>query len=207
MKPIKQSTIVGLFIVLVAICSAEAVPPPPVNQTIGMVDRAFSSLDEDDCRVCHDSGVPDRHHGLYGLTIPDPSNVLYPDADGNGSPDTGYSCLSCHDQNFTVLRDCTVCHTSTPHHMTASAEAGHCADCHGDIVDRPDDEHYIPSYAPSMVTPYVGRKSADDGGGQPANDYGTLAGGCAYCHDADDPVSPTLRPVKSTLANHTAPWL
>jgi len=50
-----------------------------------------------------------------------------------------------------------------------------------------DDGHYIPSYPASLVTPTVGK----EGNGMPANGYGTNAGGCAYCHDGDDPVSPT----------------
>ncbi len=64
------------------------VPAPPVNQTIGMFDGLIGEMQEADCRVCHDSGVPDRHHLLDGQPIPPGSLVPYPDADGDGNPDT-----------------------------------------------------------------------------------------------------------------------
>lgn len=67
---------------------------------------------ETDCRVCHDSGVPDRHHVLYGLPIAQASVVPYPDTDGDGQPDLTYGCLNCHDANITVERNCVACHSS-----------------------------------------------------------------------------------------------
>ena len=51
------------------------VPAPPVNQKIGMLDVLFDELTETECRSCHDTGVPDRHHLLYGTTIPPGSFV------------------------------------------------------------------------------------------------------------------------------------
>lgn len=121
------------------------VPAPPVNQTIGMLDTVAGNLDEADCRVCHSSGVPDRHHNLYGEPIP-------------GAPDDEiYTCLGCHGDNFTVVRDCLVCHNDgSPHHATEAAIALDCKSCHGDLVDNPGDDHYIPTYDPSLVTPYRG---------------------------------------------------
>ena len=49
---------------------------------------------EADCRVCHDAGVPDRHHALYGLPVVPGSMAPYPDADGDGLPDLTYGCLN-----------------------------------------------------------------------------------------------------------------
>ena len=46
------------------------VPAPPVNQTIGLPDVEFDGNTEAECRVCHDSGMPDRHHLLYGSSMP-----------------------------------------------------------------------------------------------------------------------------------------
>jgi len=153
------------------------VPAPPVNQDLGMVDVDIGNMVEADCRICHASGVPDRHHNLYGQPIPPGSVVPFPGA----GPD--YVCLSCHTPhgNFTVVRDCTQCHTTSPHHTTPSAQAGDCVACHGDLVDNMGDGHYIPTYAPSLVTPERG----DGGDGLPLNSRGTGAGGCAYCHDDD----------------------
>jgi hypothetical protein len=67
---------------------------------------------EDDCRACHDSGVPDRHHRLYGQLIVQDSAVPYPDANGDGTPEIIYGCLHCHDPGFRVERNCVACHAS-----------------------------------------------------------------------------------------------
>jgi len=160
------------------------VPPPPVNQSIGMADVGFPSHSEADCRVCHDSGVEDRHHVLYDERIIPGSVVPYPDSDGDGTPDIYYDCLNCHDQNFTVVRDCLACHTSSAHHSTQIAQSGDCTSCHGDLVDNMSDGHYIPSYDVSLVTPL-----RSVGAGRPDNSYGKGAGACDYCHDQD-----TLQP-------------
>jgi hypothetical protein len=70
------------------------VPAPPVNQSIGMLDVDLGTLTEADCRVCHDSGVPDRHHLLYDQLVPDPSLVPYPQFNTPDPPDELYSCMS-----------------------------------------------------------------------------------------------------------------
>jgi hypothetical protein len=164
-----------------------AVPAPPVNQELGQPDVAFGSLTEADCRVCHDAGIPDRHHVLYDEEIPDDSEVPYPDSDGDGIFDTNYVCLSCHDQDFTVVRDCLACHLSSPHHETPAALSRDCVSCHGDLVDNFDDGHYIPTYSPSLVTP-----APSQGAGLPLNNRNNGAGACNYCHDDDGLVPPTI---------------
>jgi len=68
---IKASTLAILLLLAGAAVSLAAVPPPPVNQNLGITDTSFNDLTEADCRVCHDSGVPDRHHLLYGTPIPE----------------------------------------------------------------------------------------------------------------------------------------
>lgn len=67
---------------------------------------------EDDCRSCHDSGVPDLHHVLYGQAIVQDSVVPFPDATGDGVPESSYGCLNCHDSSLTVVRNCVACHSS-----------------------------------------------------------------------------------------------
>ena len=164
------------------------VPAPPVNQNIGIADVPFGVFLEPDCRVCHNSGLPDRHHLTVGQPIPPGSLVPFPDANGNGIPDTDYSCESCHGPGFIpetsmVYRDCTLCHnTSSPHHETILAQARNCTACHGDLVDDFDDGHRIPAYEPSLVTPWGSNKPT---GGEPKNSYGMSAGNCNYCHDQD----------------------
>ena len=54
-----------------------AIPPPPVNQTIGIPDGIFDDLVEAECRACHEdpdivSGgthIPNRHHNLMYSSI------------------------------------------------------------------------------------------------------------------------------------------
>ena len=104
-----------IFILTFFICSEYkawgAVPPPPVNQLIGIVDSIFQNSIEADCRICHDQGLPDRHHLLIDMIIPDPTNSPF------GIPGSPYGCLSCHAEDissgiivFLVERDCLVCH-------------------------------------------------------------------------------------------------
>ncbi len=186
-KTLRFIVIVGMVQFLASAARAD-VPAPPVNQVIGFKDVSLGDLTEADCRVCHASGVPDRHHNLVSKTIPSGSIVPYPDSDGDGVADTSYVCLSCHDQNFTVVRDCTACHNgSSPHHTTPDAQARHCVACHGDVVDNYDDGHYVPSYTPSLVTP-----SPSDGNGLPLNSRGNGAGACTYCHDEDGLSPPVI---------------
>jgi hypothetical protein len=152
-----------------------------------MDDVAIGDMTEADCRLCHDSGVPDRHHLLYGQPIPPGSLVPYPDADGDGNPDAVYGCLNCHDENFTVVRDCVACHSSSAHHTTPAATSRHCAACHGDLVDDFDDGHYVPTYDPSLVTP-----TRSQGDGLPLNSRFHGAGACDYCHDYDGLSPPVI---------------
>jgi hypothetical protein len=183
----------GITLFIAGLLRAD-IPAPPVNQTIGIDDVSVGELAEADCRVCHDSGIPDRHHNLYGQPIPPGSLVPFPDADGDGIPDTNYGCLNCHEEDnsggiidFLVERDCTVCHTTSPHHTTPLAQSGDCVACHGDIVDNMGDGHYIPTYAPSLVTP-----TRSMGDGLPLNSRGNGAGACNYCHDDDGLTPPVI---------------
>ena len=117
-------TAIGGLMLCVASTGWTDVPAPPVNQTIGMPDVLFGELTEADCRVCHDSGVPDRHHLLYDTPIPPGSLVPYPDADGDGIPDTIYTCLNCHATTRPLLAGpgtVLTCHTSSAHHRTPAA--------------------------------------------------------------------------------------
>ena len=74
------------------------IPAPPVNQSIGIFDSSIGAMDEADCRICHSGPVDDRHHMLYDSVIPPLSVVPYPDEDNDGK----YTCLSCHDTDFSV---------------------------------------------------------------------------------------------------------
>jgi hypothetical protein len=169
-----------------AVPSWADVPPPPVNQNIGIPDGVFNTLVEANCRACHEDTtvvnpgtLPNRHHLLVGAIIPDPT------AAPAGTPGSKYECLSCHQlvwdaatysYNFVAFRDCLLCHEqqagqASVHHLTAKAQQNDCKACHGPI-DNPGDGHYIPTYDPSLVTPQTGLGTGENG-----------EGGCAFCHD------------------------
>jgi len=84
---------------------------------IGGEDAGYGHVGRDagpgdsDCWGCHGftfidepANDADRHHNLYGGTIPSSTDVPF------GAPGEMYVCLSCHDQALTVVRDCSVCH-------------------------------------------------------------------------------------------------
>lgn len=186
MKLLWRVTLAMPVMMLMAATSWATVPPPPVNQIIGLPDGVFDALDEAGCRACHEDSnivnpgtIPDRHHVLVGEVIPDPT------AAPSGDPGDAYACLSCHELEidpdtgafvFVNFRDCLLCHSqiagASVHHSTATAESLDCKACHGPI-DNPLDGHYIPDYPATMVTPYTGFGTGTDG-----------KGGCKFCHAA-----------------------
>ncbi len=158
------------------------------------------------------------------------SKVPVPDSDSDGSNDTNYACLSCHEQTlvggvitFTVTRDCTQCHVvdsqneGSVHHLTGDAKAGVCTSCHGDFVDDKDDGHAIPTYSPSLVTPEPsshGDAMCDDGitpcpngwecGSGTCIEPATPAGGCNYCHDTGTDTGSGLDVINNHDTHHNA---
>jgi hypothetical protein len=65
------------FTMTCAVVSFANVPPPPVNQIIGIPDTTFNNLVEADCRFCHedpnivdDENIPNRHHLKVGTPVP-----------------------------------------------------------------------------------------------------------------------------------------
>jgi hypothetical protein len=240
---IKASTLAVLLLLGGAAVSLAAVPPPPVNQILGTIDTEFNALTEADCRVCHSSGLPDRHHVLYGTAIPEgvcntqqfvcqndvecqqdtcntqtgfcvnqPSITCTANGDADCQtdycirdsvapnapppPSGNYECLSCHtleynpvtmSYEFEPFRDCLQCHFNelrpgstspqepTVHHRGPTAAVNlDCVACHGSLVNGVFDDHYIPTYAPSLVTPWPSGKV--DGG--PNGE-----GNCNFCHN------------------------
>jgi hypothetical protein len=108
---------------------------------------------------------------------------------------------------FIVARDCMVCHRQlfgdhhgySPHHSTPLAQADldddgvrdtnadgdpvtYCSECHGSLVTDLGDGHIIPTYNPSLITPWRSQKVNGDSSN--VNSRGTEAGNCNYCHDS-----------------------
>ena len=147
---------IAIAIVLFTGIIMAIIPPPPANQMVGFYDTSVNQLDENNCRVCHNStylgGVPTRHHLLV--------------------PMGEYGCNDCHPvvtgpngEGVLIDRNCIACHNGTafyanpsliagrPHHNTTLAQDRDCAACHGGVIDNYNDGHYIPTYGVSIVTP------------------------------------------------------
>jgi hypothetical protein len=139
--------------------------------------------------------LPDRHHLKVGTAIPTGSDVPNPDSNGDGIPDTAYACLNCHSlvwdpaafsyvlvQNF---RNCMNCHIQTAeatvHHKTTWAANQDCKACHGGVINNPLDGHYVPTYQPSLVTPWPSGKP--NGDTSITSSAGTHPGNCNFCHN------------------------
>lgn len=167
------------------------VPPPPVDQNIGITDRIFTTFAAGDCLKCHDGNngntctdpaqsctvISARHHALL-----DPANPKYKPS---------FGCTTCHsiqsDGTAVIPLNCVQCHTKSPHHATVAAQARHCASCHGSVVQNYDDGHYIPTYAKSSVTPDTNCRVWTDTAHTTCK-----AGGCAACHTASTAVTPAI---------------
>lgn len=189
--------------------SVAAVPAPPVVQNQGIPDGVFNNLVEELCRGCHNQNpppeipvdptyLPDRHHLQVGVTIPPNSDRPNPDPDGDGVINTVYECLSCHSMTYNPVtytydlvqnfRNCLNCHTQTAeatvHHLTQLASDQNCQACHGGKINNPLDGHYVPTYQPSLVTPWPsGKPNGDD---SLISSAGTSPGNCNFCHNTAD---------------------
>jgi len=76
------------------------------------------------------------------------------------------------------------CHNATPHHGTPQACSQDCQACHGGFINNPGDGHYVPTYQPSLVTPWPsGKPNGDD---SIVNTAGTSPGNCNFCHNTAD---------------------
>lgn len=185
-KKMKRRTrLLRLTIVIAVLASigitVAVIPPPAVDQTLGLYDTVCSEFGESDCRSCHSSGVPDAHHLLVG-----------PGSDS-------YKCKDCHPPGsgggVAVTRDCTVCHDTTPHHEADAAWDRHCSECHGSFVDDYDDGHYIPDYEPSLITPDTAYRVINE-------TTGKKWGGCEACHEPDPTMDPKIE--SNSVTHHTA---
>jgi hypothetical protein len=192
-----QQSLIIVVCIVIATCAWSLpvfadVPPPPVNQLIGFYDSFLTDPTEATCRNCHDNGLEDRHHLLMNEIIPQRTDAPF------GTPGTPYACLSCHIEDvsggvitFLVERDCLQCHVfipdskpATPHHITQDALDRHCSTCHGSVVQDFDDDHYIPEYDISGVTPDPSCKTWDG----PI----CVSGGCYVCHTDDPTANPAI---------------
>ncbi len=194
-----------MFALAMAMVSWAAVPPPPVNQLLGIPDSVFNNQVEGDCRGCHQPQTDNvnRHHLLVDTPISCPS--ASPNADCTAAPPApgNFGCLTCHQlmwdgssYGFAPFRNCLLCHDqiagqASVHHLTQAAETLDCRACHGPI-DNPGDGHYI-STGNAPYGPLPGFGPGPNG-----------SGGCAFCHDTPDRTNPGLDPASGVLVYNDA---
>lgn len=192
-KKIVTSMLASACLVIGAAAAVMALPPP-APQALGIYDAKFTTFTRDECLGCHGSDailVP-RHHNLINSK--------------------NMACLDCHTMvpdgtggfTFADFRTCNVCHTSSPHHMSAKAVAQDCQFCHGSFIDNPLDGHYVPTYAVSSVTPMPSGRTVVVPGTTPA--VQAIVQGCEACHQASaaaiDPKTNLPRPISSNADTH-----
>lgn len=183
----RKILLVAITFLVLAGLGIAVVPPPPANQNIGAAyDTSVNQLVEQNCRNCHTSGVPDRHHNLV--------------------PTGEYNCNNCHPvvtgpngQSVLLDRNCIACHNGSafyananlkagrPHHNTTWAQVRNCKQCHGAFVDNYNDGHYIPTYNVSLVTPDTSYNASATNA-----TTGKKWGGCEACHEADLGATPDI---------------
>ena len=173
------TTLMILLLVSLAIAAIPP-PPPPANQNIGLYDTVFTGFTTAECKniECHgDEKIPDRHHML--------------------AKNEGYDCLDCHtliDGAFDAFRNCSDCHSISPHHLTDDAKNFNCSECHGSFVDDYNDGHVIPTYNKTLITPDSSFKYTDSA-------TGLKIGGCEACHEPDLTADPEIRSNPNTHHN------
>ncbi len=135
--------LLGLMLLPVVVIQAAwaSIPPPPVNQNIGIPDGVFNDMTYQTCLGCHGdpenasapvkSGyLPDRHHLRVDTPIGPYSASPYPEK----SPDGTHKCITCHAIDWVddpsrpeggyfkfaleptdpEFRNCLNCHRQTP---------------------------------------------------------------------------------------------
>ncbi len=171
LKQLLQTTIF-VIIMAAATTSWAKLPPPPVNQNLGMPDvRHTSPMTFYTCLSCHEEGrLPYRHHLRTNTPIDEYSASPFFEASTDGT----HQCITCHESDWIEdsskpqggyfkfikepteleFRNCMNCHkqsissrgklTATVHHLTDKAQKKLCFQCHGSAVNNATDDHRIP---------------------------------------------------------------
>lgn len=203
-KVLLSASLTAGLVMGVAAVNWAVVPPPPVNQNLGIYDTKFGNLTQDECNACHiNSNYPthtalaQRHHALINTVTPAASCIRQPGQPASLA--TGCHVLVSDGTGgfvFEDFRNCLNCHTTSPHHITTAALQRDCQHCHGSLIDNPLDGHYVPTYGISSVTPLPdGRTVAVPGTTQTA-----IVQGCEACHQAAPAATP--KPIFSNADTH-----
>lgn len=204
MKKLKIGIVAILLFVALAVIGSAV---PLVPQNMGLRDSSFADIDDSSCKAgCH-ADIPDTHHAMIGSgSTPLGCMSCHPWDPVAQAMVHEQNCKACHKVdtawtgnsvvNLTKLRG----DKGRPHHnitknstWNLGSQAAYwaadrqCNNCHDTgLVDSYNDNHYVPSYAPSLVTPMSTFKiNATVGGGQEW-------GGCYACHDEDATATPVI---------------
>ena len=126
-----------------------------VPQEIAIGDYLYTSLGEDDCRLCHGNSLADRHHyseiALSGLCTP-----CHEINSGGVVVERNCSVVGCHSGSDLGVKDALGTPPNGWHHFTDESATDQCVACHDpgvlDIVTDDDPKHFA-QYPPSVVTP------------------------------------------------------
>jgi hypothetical protein len=113
--------------------SSAAIPAPPVNQLIGIPDTTFDSLNEADCRACHENpiivdnaNIPYRHHLVVETPTPVPSGTC---AESGSTCERNSDC-PLFDPLAGEIDDICSVHTDRPFPDGDAAGNYDCSSCH-----------------------------------------------------------------------------
>ena len=193
MRKLSLIALVASVTLLTGVAMAN-VPAPPVNQILGFDDTEFNFLTEAECRVCHDAGVPDRHHMLYGSPMTGPGtcteNTGLCDVSGTDCVvDTdcpaGETCVDGTKDACYINDDCAT-YTNI---CTRGEPCGSCSvsgdEC-GQDVDCPAGETCVGACPSYRGVPGQCGQPVCDGGSMAPNNPNNGVYGCLTCHDEDN---------------------
>lgn len=135
-----------------------------VTTVYGIPDKLYVNYTETDCRTCHGINTAAAHHASL----------------------SGGQCTLCHTLTngvYSVVRDCKVCHTTTPHHSSDLAKAGVCTGCHSSSIISDFNTVPKPTILPDTSTPTPANCNTCHT--TPSNyelHEGTGLLDCAWCH-------------------------
>jgi hypothetical protein len=136
-----QRKVLSLIVALVSSITFVAVsfadiPPPPVNQIIGIPDTSFNNLAEAECRFCHEdpnivdgAHIPNRHHLLLGTPVPSGTCAVSGNTCERNDDCPLFDAVAGEIDDF-----CTV-HTDRPFPDGDTAGNYDCFSCHNLIWD------------------------------------------------------------------------
>ncbi len=193
-----------------------AIPPPPVNQNLGIPDTQFNLLTKEVCWRCHKpsavgevdppAGVPvkttylpDRHHQhLFTEIAGGPEQPPFMDANNDGIEDTTYGCLNCHElaagpngalELVQSFRDCLFCHLVEGGERTVHHDTPLAKEAECGTCHGSLVRSLDAGMPPPTYSPSMitpWRSGKPNGDTSITSSAGTNPGNCNFCHNTED---------------------